>query len=135
MAKRMYDLKDMRKWNSNLYLAHEIVFCTNYLLKYQHGYPNSIYQKHKKNEKAAVKEWNSILKQIHDGFRAYYKSDGDFHEWKGGIKPIHEENRLPNGNIEWKWLNNPTLIVNKEKNRKFKTAMKLLARHFHDLWD
>ena len=125
----------MRKWNSNLYLAHEIAFCADYLIKRQHGYPNSIFEKNKRNDAKTIKEWNSILGQIRDGFRLYYKLDGDFYEWKDGIKPKHEEIRLPNGNIEWKFTNKTKLIINKENAGKFKTAMKLFVKYFRHLWD
>ena len=125
----------MRKWDSHLYLAHEIAFCADYLIKRQHGYPNSIFEKNKRNDAKTIKEWNSILGQIRDGFRLYYKLDGDFYEWKGGIRPKHDFLRRQDGTLEMKDLNKTKIFLNKEKERKFKTAMKLFVIYYEDLWD
>ncbi len=125
----------MRRWSSHIYLAHEIVFCADYLIKHQHGYPNSIFEKNGRNEEKAVREWDSILGQIRDGFRMYYKCDGDFFEWKDGIRGKFEFIKQPDGTSRMEQLNDAKLFRNKEKERKFKTAMKLFVKYFRDLWD
>ena len=94
-------------WNADHYLAGEIVECIAKLLKYQHGYPSRFRAKGKPESKC-VKEWDDILREIHDGFKWYYDHDGDFYISKR---------------------------LDKRRMRKFQRAKMLLVKYYEELWD
>ncbi len=136
MAKTKDD-KNLWRGNANLYLAKEIVHCTDYLIKHQHSYPDVFGKKKAKSSgysKYSEKKWTEILIEIRDGFKLYSDCDGDFYEWKNGRSPPDEplDKTLARFNDQ---KNKYRVVLNKKKQRKFLRAMEFFAKYYEHLWD
>ena len=139
MAKKNYS-GNSRFWDAHLYLADEISVCADYLVKHLHGYPGEFDGKLSKTKPykysmANEKKWRDALIKIRDGFRVYYKCDGDFYEWKNGKRGTFKSKKLPNGNFEMIQTNDAEVVLNKKKQKKFRRAMELFAKYYQHLWD
>jgi hypothetical protein len=131
--------KDMVRWNLELFLAKSIVTGTEYMLSHgPKGYPNELIHL---GEDRAVAKWKTILRKIHDGFKTYYDSGGDFYEWKDGKEPPNLEMiKNPDGSSTSKprppgFDKKYKLIVNKKKLRQVEEAKELLVAWYEHLWD
>lgn len=139
MARRKYH-KNEDWWGANTYLASEIAWCADQLIKHQKGYPGTFDRKNDRSKiikysKANEKKWRKLLIEMRNGFQLYSECDGHFYDWKNGKAPPSGESvdemlqRVNSSDNPYK------TVLNKTKLRKFKRAMELFAKYFDHLWD